>query len=437
MGFRPAATQSGSVTPFRPEAYGAKRDGATDDTAALKACVQAACTAAVSNGTYYAEVQLTAGVYQLSGTLTQGGATKGNSLVPLPVFPDTGQKMILVLRGTRDQGVLWHWNQTVAQTAGAVLRTTVTGTNDATFGAASVIGGPTPQQGYGGSSNVWSNMKVVVDGVGLVVPNNPAIHGFDFRGIAQMEFINGACLANATPATVGSSSPAWQVGLLPPENNNNAISRIGMYSAEGINYGLYANEHLNADEIVAIYCAAGLEAGSSGLSTAHGMYVKHLQVEASQVGIGAADGVYPLKLTVEQFDFENISFALINDPNSYLLGEVKASGIGVSNLLVDAPTGNNGFGVRGAGNLRVIDKGRQKGVQTSPGIPATTVALRNPFFRDAMVHVAGGTVTNIQITDSGGSAQSVGVTSGAVLLPTGAYITLSYSVAPTWKWTLL
>jgi hypothetical protein len=146
-----------------------------------------------------------------------------------------------------------------------------------------------------------------------------------------------------------------------------------------------------------------------------------------------------MKVRVNEFSWENLSFAVINDPSDFLMGQVYTSGIGVANLLVDSPTGNVNYGVNGAQNLSVYDMGRQKGVQSSsPSVPATTVALRNPYFRDAFVHLTGGTVTNVQITDSGGTAQSIATASPTTfLLPTGAYITLTYSVAPTWKWTLL
>jgi hypothetical protein len=429
----------GAVTPYRPESYGAARDGVTDDTAAIKACVAAACAQAASDGTYYAEVQFSAGIYQLTGSLTQGGATKGNALIPLPVFADTGQKMILVLKGSEENAPLWHWNQTTVQGAGVVLRTTVAGTSDATYGRASVIGGATPEQGYGQATNVWSNMLVVVDGIQITVPNNPAICGMDFRGVAEMHVKNAAVFTNATPATKVDATNAWQFGLATPETNNNAVTRIGHYAAEGLNYGLMANEHLVAQSVSCIYCVAGVEFGTHTASAAHGMVIDRLLVEASQVGIGAAEGGFPLKVRINEFSWENLSFAVINDPSDFLMGQVYTSGIGAANLLVDAPAGNVNYGVRGARNVSVYDMGRQKGVQTSPSIPASTTALRNPFFRDAFVHINGGTVSLVQITDSGGTARTVATTTGVpVLLPAGAYITLTYTVVPTsWTWTII
>lgn len=68
-----------------------------------------------------------------------------------------------------------------------------------------------------------------------------------------------------------------------------------------------------------------------------------------------------------------------------------------------------------------------RGSQTPPAIPATTVALANPFPYDMTFYLTGGTVTVVAI---GGTA--TGLTSGAFRLAVGQTITLTYSVAPTW-----
>jgi hypothetical protein len=309
-----------------------------------------------------------------------------------------------------------------------------------------VIGGPTPQQGYGGNTNVWSNMMVVVDGIQIVVPNNPSICGFDFRGIAEMNFKNGSVISNATTGTRVAATTGWQFGLATPENNNNANSRVGKFVGMGINFGALICEHCEVDHLTAIYCVAGIEFGSSGLGTGHGIHVGHLLAEACDVAVGVNDGAneasYPVKVTVDTLDYENIAFTIVNDPNNRLLGRIEnVSGIGDTEYLQDSPTGGVAGAIRGAANVSVFNKARQKGVQgTPPSIPASTVAFRNPYFRDAFFRVTGGTVTNIQITDSGGSAQSVAsaTNTGWIPIPTGAYVTLTYSVVPTsWQWMLL
>lgn len=64
-------------------------------------------------------------------------------------------------------------------------------------------------------------------------------------------------------------------------------------------------------------------------------------------------------------------------------------------------------------------------------VPATTVAYTNPFGADCTVHIVGGTVTVIAV-----NGVATGLTAGTVRVPARCTITLTYTVAPTWKWFL-
>jgi hypothetical protein len=70
-----------------------------------------------------------------------------------------------------------------------------------------------------------------------------------------------------------------------------------------------------------------------------------------------------------------------------------------------------------------------QGPLAAPTMPATTVALTNPFAVDCTVFITGGTVTAISI---GGTA--TGLTSGSFRVPATQTITLTYSAAPSWAW---
>jgi hypothetical protein len=70
---------------------------------------------------------------------------------------------------------------------------------------------------------------------------------------------------------------------------------------------------------------------------------------------------------------------------------------------------------------------------TGAAIPATTVAKAQPFGVNAVMTVAGGTVTAISYTPFG-STTVVEVEAGettSVLIPAGASVAITYSVAPT------
>ncbi len=86
-----------------------------------------------------------------------------------------------------------------------------------------------------------------------------------------------------------------------------------------------------------------------------------------------------------------------------------------------------GIAMQPASSLRDTDIALPVG--TSPSLPASTVAFTNPYNVDAMVYVTGGTVTAVAVNGT-----ATGLTSGAFRVSAGATITLTYSVAPTWKW---
>ena len=64
-----------------------------------------------------------------------------------------------------------------------------------------------------------------------------------------------------------------------------------------------------------------------------------------------------------------------------------------------------------------------------PAVPASTVALVNPYLQDCMVYISGGTVTAIVI-----DGVTTGLTSGTFILEANHKIAITYSVAPTWVW---
>lgn len=67
---------------------------------------------------------------------------------------------------------------------------------------------------------------------------------------------------------------------------------------------------------------------------------------------------------------------------------------------------------------------------TTPSVPASTVAVTNNTGQYVSVNIAGGTMTNVSVNGS-----TVGTGAGNYALAPGAYITMTYTVAPTWTWT--
>jgi len=409
---------------FNVRSYGALGDGVTDDTAAIRTAVNAAVAYAVSSGQYFATVYFPSATYLLSSAPVKGGATHGNAVIPLPVIAPTAGKVTLKLQGLGEPSALPHWQQTVPQVSGTVLKCTYQEQMDNTYGECSVIGGPTPQQGYGtGAGTLFDNLMVVVDGIGVRVKSNHTagyISGFDLRGVAEAHIVNAGAFTDSTPPTIVFPNGAgYEFGLAMPFPANNAYSLIDTFSCEGYTYGAWLSEHCVVTQIIAAYCYNGLTTIGSYESSGSVQHTLHVVYAAVEACTNALLVTPTSRLLIDQLDVENISNQHVRDPSADSVGTIGLGGI-ISSIQVSDPT-----------NLAVYYIDRHPGAFNAPAIPTSGVPMRSPAWRDASVMISGGTVTAIAI-----DGQTTGLTSGTFTLPTGRNITLTYSVAPTWKWTL-
>lgn len=409
---------------FDVRAYGAVGDGVTDDTAAFRAAVDAAATYGLANETRYAEVWVppSPNSYIVSSSpLT--GANFGNSVIPLPLVADTARKLTLVITGCFDAVTMQHWNQTVGQRWGSTIKCTLTGlTDDATHGSPSVIGGPTPQRGYGvGSPALFNNICVVIEGIGINIPLSPTLGGIDLRGCAQAAVRRVAVTPDASTAAIAGGSPAsWSFGYLPPNSLNNDVNILEDFTAYGVAAGFVITEHLDVKRSACIYCTDGIFV--RGDTNLHSATMTTVSIEACVNGInvaGFAGARFPVHIS--GLSVETISNNAINDPDNVLHGEVHITSI-------------SGYTINGASNCRITRAGGDLGLRTPPAIPASTVALTNPFDLECMVQIVGGTFSEITI-----DGQATGLTDADlplfVQVRSRGTIAITYTVVPTaWRW---
>lgn len=404
-----------------PEAHGAARDGSTDDTAAIIAAINAAVAAAQSTGTYYCEVHFSAGSYLCSSSTTKGGSTLGNAQIPIPaIVPETDQKVILKLKGA-GRAAAMHWAQSQTLEIGTVIHSTLTGlSSDGTYGAPSVIGGPTVQVGSNGLAPFFSNIHVVIDGLTVTTPQNPTLVGVDLRGCAQASVLDLACMVRASPSTLssaGGGSNALGVGLMMPAPGNNAVCDIGFYSCEGFNCGIVMSEHVTAQRMLLVYLVTAIFISTSlhSVSTNHASSILYCCAEAVTTVIATdATGSIAFGLNIVTLDVEVVNSGThISDTTNMLRGEIHWHDYAGTTPRIS-----------GASNVRIIDEVVTRGVFT-PSRPATTVAS-TPIFRDMALTVTAGTVTAIAVDGT-----ATGLTSGTVIVPTGKSFTLTYSSNPT------
>jgi hypothetical protein len=402
----------------------------TDDTAAIAAAVQNAVSTAQSAKETYAEVWFSEGIYMMSGATTKGGATLGNSQIPLPVISSTtSPKFTLAFKGIDDASATPHWQQNVPNVTGSVICSTLQSqSNDGTWGYPSVVGGPTPQ-GLGNTDGGFMNMHIIIDGLSMVLPYNPTQIGFDFRTLANATIKSASILPFETPAVLGAANPTTFnggcIGIYMPSINNNDVCEIGSVTVYGTNYGIAFSDHFNAKRVALIFCnrAFFITNGGSG-SLTHGGHIEYASVEGCSVGIDAsgctAAGTFPL--TIDHYDTEVMSSFDVSDPSNALFGYINWFGNG----------GYNTVNVQGASNFRVLHLSSAQGAQSAPTVSGSGTSLKNPFWRDCAVTVSSGTVTDISVDGT-----STGITSGTVIVPTGKSIKLTYSGSPAWTWVAL
>ena len=408
----------------------------TDDTAAFKNAVNAVTTAAINDGSYFAELLLSAKAYMIAGAPTMGGGTLGNAQIPLPMIDTRTRKLIFSIRGSGPSGQLYHWLQRGPQLAGSTLISPMIGAAaDATYGIPSVIGGPTPTNlALDEGTQAFTNMLFSIDGVTIITPRNPSFVGVDLYRVAQAKIGSLSVLADASPRSDAPAGTRLQIptnsqglGLRMPRFQNNDLNEVDSFGCEGFYYGMALGDHFDARRLALIYCDTAMFVAPGG-GPEHGMAVQYASIEACNTGLEATGqaGTTKLPITFGRVDIEVASGVTIKDPNSVLYGDFN-----YAHNASNPPTRT------GATNIRIVDTNRARGTFTAPAVPASGSAVADSAmpWRDALVTITGGTVT--AITVDGQTMFTSTAADRMVLVPSGKTISITYSVAPTWKWTLI
>lgn len=239
-----------------PEAHGAKRDGVTDDSAAITAAIAAVITAGQANGTNCGTVWFSPGVYLISSA--PNTAHTGRAQIPVPPVVSTGQKFTLSLRSMTNASAFPHWQQTSLQKAGTLILSNLNASYSGSLGSASVIGGPTTEQ-LGSTDGGFSNMLIEMDGISIATNyTNPLCVAVDLQCIAEMDIGTMSLSGNVVPPSTSTVPTAGGVGLRCPVTGNNDNLRIGSLSVQGFTEALIPGEHLVADRVGIIYSQIGV-----------------------------------------------------------------------------------------------------------------------------------------------------------------------------------
>lgn len=428
-------TAAGATIAGTGAAYG------SDDTLAFNDAVTAAGNYAAAHQNY-AKVTGAPVWYMLASATTKTGTNQGNAQIPLPVIGPGSDPTVAKIHLEFDFGNAPPapplFGQTVAQAgSGAMLISALTGLSvDGTYGLPSVIGGPTPQQGWGtGGSGDWNNIQVSVRGLGIVVPLNPTIAGLDFRSCACARIESYGYMPFDTVTSIYDTAPSnsWSTGFFMPVELSNDESFIGDAWVYGAYYGAAIYAHASAQTIKTLACYYGGFIGGQGYDK-HGVSVNYWSCELVNTAIQCdGDSVITVPVNIGLLDVEQVNNygsggKHVSDPNNGLGGRIAVNDAAAS---LSSPPGS-AILVSGGANCEIIAACQPRGVITAPSVPASGTALQNTFWRHATVCIAGTMTGNVEIngTSTGLSA------AGAYRVPAGATITLTYTTAPSWTWTL-
>lgn len=458
---------------FNAKAYGAKGDGSTDDTTAI----QAAITAANATG---GTVFLPPGTYKISSVLTLStanvmlrGAGASSIIQPSSSFSDTNIIDITANTcGVLDLQIAYANTTYSSNPAADAIQ--ITGALNVLIQNVRILyinGWSVQSTSTSSIRNKWTKLDNVFSslcakGIHIqgITANNNAAHvltncivdqvatgtsngdGYLIEDCYDIEMSNLECNVSA-----GSGSALHIKGRCSSIHLTNFVGGCDTPTSTGPAVLVENNSDGNPAQIE--LSNSIFESGSIGISVTTG---SEITINACRIESNATHGI-SLAGSIDTTAIQGCSFnangqtaaAGHYDINSSATGNIvvqgcsfltpTGSGAGQTAAGINVTTGhhivaNNLFlgSTIFAGLPQVIRRNNgynPLGVLGPPAVPATTVALKNPYNVDATVHITGGTVTVVSI---GGSA--TGLIAGTFRVPAQQTITLTYSVSPSWTW---
>jgi hypothetical protein len=404
---------------------------ATDDTAAIQACINAAFAYGQKTGIGVVWFPPAAGLfYGIAGPLVAGGATAANGQLVIPINPLVGgkavhNKIVLWFLGATDGGTTRHWEQLVPQMGGSTLvsfgvwanATAQTNSLNAN-GSPAVISGQTGANGWGTSTLQYNNVLVRLQNMHIYTTHSANgwtysalnLHGVAAAALENFGYGTTGVYADADFNNPNGFSAGLAIGVLLPSagnNDNNVMSNVICHG--GYTRGLFMTEHTAWKYGVMLYCWSGIcpvgnyGDGGSGVGASHGMHLEQISIEGCNqdleiIGPGQS-GIGPM--LTGSFDTEGAS--IIRDNTSGMVaacGEVHLKGNGGT-----PPTLNSGT------PLQVICDFQFPGPPpTTPPTLTINQAVMNPFGRWVTITLAGGAVTSVQLSALMGGASAPAMT---------------------------
>lgn len=354
-----------------------------DDSAAITAAIASAVTAAQADGSNVCRIVFRAGMYLASRALVQDtpvATVNRNSQIPLPWVPKTAPKVTIILEGAAPAGIFPMYGQTVKQSEGTVIRSTLASqVFSATHGFPSIMGaaGAAPVL-------VFSNINVVVRNLTFRAADNPSLVGLDLgyaghTDVADVRFdtdvIAGQAYYSGTIQTaIAVPTAPTGIAYIGARTANNPIHRMRRCSFSGWYAAVWVNEHFDADNLTIVKCRVAIGIQSDWGHTSRIGYVSAEHCPYGVTGMNQT-GIIPIAgsafLSIDYLDFEDKQSAAdawapvahIYDPSNGLRGRILTH----QGMEGAGPT-NAGLTQVGGRNLTLDNGARQRVTEGPAGI---------------------------------------------------------------------
>lgn len=417
----------------------------SDDRLAADQCRSDAFAYGIANNNF-CQVIATDRIYGLGANFFQQTAATGgvqyNTQFRIPLQNSSGatEQLEFQLLGPGDNAHCEFWESQLPNLGAATFVSYSLGPTsaDPTYGQQSVIGGPT---GNGGQIGGFANVTAVIKGIQVVQPGFSNSIGIDLtwvkgcvvRGSSKAYAPSTSNNGGVNPSSAWVSNSFFQsklgTGLRLPATGNNDDMIVESFTSEGLTFGVISGaDHAIVGRLATINCYIPFKLDFT-------------------VGLGGG----PHDLTVGQWSNENCGAGLqvngggpctvdirMDGENSSLVYDVSDSGNALQGRLLWNDTFRTAGGianvvapiVTGAANLQIINDSLARSVQPAPTY-TLGAAFQNPWWRNADVELAGGTVTAVKTGPTQTSLVTRSTTSGRFRLPTGWWLEIDGSFKPT------